>query len=412
MYFMLLIISTMFYVSPFDTVTTSEVGRWFRVYLIAMTAGIGLLLYRPKRLGPPAKMALIYATFMILTAAKSGTAGALVGVVYKVIFLLSLIACIIMAHSVQDPKKLFKQLHWFVGLMVIYAANYVFYIATNPSTVGARFNYGNIGVMRLGISVASVAVICMFIMMYDTSKKWKIAAAFVTVVMGVIVLLTGSRGPTFALLLACFCMALPMVRRPGLLISFVLLIAVGMAIVANSGLEMPYLERAIGIEDIAQSKSLEEASTGRFAIWKQNLTGFYQHPILGCGFMETGMKKGRLHSSYIQLISEGGVVGMILFLLLCLVILYTLFFVFTKGKNHPGIGALRILPVGCLVFAGLIGIGESSLLYGTNLIAVLLMLGIGYLDWMYLAIKHPQTVTRTMVVRRRGLQQLPPGLSS
>ncbi|MGD9125998.1 MAG: O-antigen ligase family protein [Planctomycetia bacterium] len=410
MYFMLLVISTMFYVSPFSMIAVSEAGRWLRVYLIVMTALIGLLLYRPKRLGPPAKVALIYAVFMILTAAKTGNAAAFVGVVYKLIFMLSLIACLAIAHSVRDPKQLYRQLHWFIGLMVIYAANYVFYIATNPSALNNRFNYEDIGVMRLAISVASVAVISMFVTMYDTSKIWKIAAAFVTVVMGMVILLTGSRGPTFALFFASLCMFIPLVKRPGLLISFVLLIAIGVAIVAYSGLEISYLERAIGLE----TSGSQDITTGRLAVWKQNMVGFYQHPLLGCGFMETGMQGGRLHSSYVQLIAEGGLVGMCFFLLLCVSILYALIVVFKKGKNHPEVGTLRMLPIGCLIFAAPIGIVESSLVYGTNLNAVVLMLGIGYLDWMYLAIKHPvkKAQSKIILVRKKNAEPLRPGFSS
>ena len=414
MYFMLLVISTMFYASPFDTVTVSEAGRWFRVYLLVLTALIGLVLYFPKRLGPPAKFALLYAAFTVVNAAKTFDAAALIGVIYKLIFLLSLVACISMAHSVRDPKKLFKQFHWFVGLMVVYAVNYIVYMAMHSSMlVNARFYYGNVRTMLLAVSVGSVAVICVFVALYDTSKKWRIISAFVAITMTLLVLLSGSRGPTLALTLSCFCMVLPMVKRPGLLVTCVLVVGIGAAIIVASGMETSQIERAFGVVDISQGSSLAEASNNRFEIWRSSMSGFYENPVLGCGFIETGLKNatGGL-SSYVQLFVEGGLIGTALFLLFLFVTLYCLVRVLIKGRNSPEVGGLRMLPVGAFVFTGFVGITESTLLYGTNLNAILLMLAIGYLDWMYLAIKSPQPVQQTILVRRERIGKLPSGATS
>ena len=80
------------------------------------------------------------------------------------------------------------------------------------------------------------------------------------------------------------------------------------------------------------------------------------------------------------------------------------------GKKRPEIGPLRCLPIGCLAFAGIFGLGEASTLYGTTFSGVLLMLGIGYTDWMYQVIRQPQSATnRFLIKREKFVRKQPPG---
>lgn len=403
MYFLLMVTVTMFYLSPFYNVTGSNVGRWLRFYLVVLTPIVGLVLYRPKRIGFPAIMALVFAVFMTLNAARASDA--FVAMTYKGLFLCALISGIVIAHCVQGQAKVFKQLHWLVALMVLYAANFVYYIANSAAsgTGGlGRLLYGNLGPLCFAIPFSVILVICAFVMMYDKSTRWKIAAAFVCVVAGTVILLTGSRGPTFASLGACLCMAIPLSKRPVQLIIVLLFIAIGIGIVVSLEVEFPRLMRALGLaENVAGSNVF----SNRMEIWKAAIQTFLKYPILGAGYARSGLLAAQtggapMGSAYIEILAEGGIVGGLLFFTTVIAMMKCLFTVFKKGAKHPEFNALRCLPVGLCVYAVLLGIGTAEIFRGTSLSALGLGLAVGFTDAIYLAVKSGQAQSRVLIKRR------------
>lgn len=408
MYYMLLIFGTMLYVSPFYNVTCSNTGRWLRLYVVVLTAVIGLLFYRPKQIGFPAKVAIFFAVFMIFNSVRENSA--VIAITYKGIFLLCIMSGIMIAHSVRDQTKVLKQLRWFVALMFVYSFFFIHYIGTVSGS--GRLLYGAIGPMALGISAGSALVLCAYVGMYDSAKVWKIISVFVCIVLGVVILLTGSRGPALSTACGCFCVALPLFKHPGRLAVVVFLVAVGVVVVANSGIDTSLFARAAGL-DTSQGSVTEDVTNGRLAIWYSALAGFRQNPIIGCGILRTGLASGRTfgnpHSIYVQILAENGLVGSAIFIICCILIAYCLFIVYTRGGKKPEIGTLRSLPMACIAVACVYGLTETDSLYGTRFAALLFSIGVGYLDWMYLAIKNPQTARQAVLVRRssRPPQQLP-----
>jgi O-antigen ligase len=97
-------------------------------------------------------------------------------------------------------------------------------------------------------------------------------------------------------------------------------------------------ERAFSISDFD-----ETSNKGRIQIWQETLTSISEHPFLGVGFGNfnyvlgenaTALKKGSsAHSVYLDIASEVGVFGLIIFLLILIEILKTSRNLFFKLEN-------------------------------------------------------------------------------
>jgi len=403
MYYLLLVFGSMLQISPFYDVNCSHTGRWLRLYVVAITAVVGLILYRPKRLGLPAKLALIFAVFMMFNSIRRNAS--VISIVYRALLVLCLFDGIAIAHCLRDQVKVFKQLRFFIAMMTVYSAFMVYYIACFYH--GGRLLYGRIGPMDAGSSAGCALIICLYIAAWGSSRKWKPLAIFSCIVLGLFMLLTGSRGPTLSTICGCLCLVLPLSKRPGQMFMLLLLVAIGLSVVLYIGVDADhFMMRAVGIS--VTREGARDITTGRLEIWYNVLAGFRQNPIIGCGSVNTsGVYQSSAHSAYVQIISEHGLVGTFFFLLFASVLGYCLFFVLSRAKKIPEIGSLRYFALACIVFPAIYGIAQSTILYGTKFPTLLLALGIGYFDWMYLAVKKPRVATETILVKKRSCMQTP-----
>jgi O-antigen ligase len=72
---------------------------------------------------------------------------------------------------------------------------------------------------------------------------------------------------------------------------------------------------------------LEEDLGGRVPIWKESITAFLEHPILGVGggaFRTVNSFKKAAHNTYLSVLAELGVVGFLLFFAILAVVSYSI----------------------------------------------------------------------------------------
>lgn len=135
------------------------------------------------------------------------------------------------------------------------------------------------------------------------------------------------------------------------------------------GAMIPFLLREGAVVALAVDRTIDRGLTGRNEIWAAGLDGFRDHVFTGVGF---GMSRpvllepighwGHLHSTYVQLLAETGLPGLVIFTGMIGFALGAAFYSLRilkqfVSKRQPGIGALdltcsRIIAVGCASVVG------------------------------------------------------------
>lgn len=213
-------------------------------------------------------------------------------------------------------EKMIRSCSWGCILSAIFA------LALNPSTImeSSRFGLSDSGQNVLGIVCAAMAVHLFLLMTNGIGRKT------VGLMIGVIVigLFTGSRSFLLALAIGIgFIVLIDVfkfdIKKIGKLCFFVLIIgAAGWVIISNSEVLMNFAEKMIYR---INKLSNQDVSNGRFELWDQYITVFFEHPEyflfggLGIGQFQIGFVA---HNMIIEQIASVGVVGSLLFIALYL----------------------------------------------------------------------------------------------
>jgi O-antigen ligase len=137
--------------------------------------------------------------------------------------------------------------------------------------------------------------------------------------------LTGSRGGMITAIVALLIVPLAMTNlSPSKLVMTIVMLAV------SGGLAVAYVPDTV-IERLATTgESVQDLSLGgRFRLWQAGLHAFTEKPVMGFGtsaykfaiFPEMGDLTQLAHNSYISVLVEEGIVGLLLFLLMFLLVL-------------------------------------------------------------------------------------------
>jgi O-antigen ligase len=137
--------------------------------------------------------------------------------------------------------------------------------------------------------------------------------------------LTGSRGGMITAMVALLIVPLAMTNlSPGKLVMTIVMLAI------SGGLAVAYVPDTV-IERLATTgESVQDLSLGgRFRLWQAGMHAFTQKPIMGFGtsaykfaiFPEMGDLTQLAHNSYISVLVEEGIVGLLLYLLMFLLVL-------------------------------------------------------------------------------------------
>jgi len=129
-------------------------------------------------------------------------------------------------------------------------------------------------------------------------------------------------------------------------------------------------------KDVIEVGGVELDTVNRKALWDKALWYFKEEPILGIGFDTFRHREGMItHSLFLNILAEQGLVGMTIFLIFILAILWQSYKLFRRSRSKLGQGiGLGFFTCVILHLVGTLG-GDTSLYY--NFMAIFwLFLGI------------------------------------
>jgi len=139
------------------------------------------------------------------------------------------------------------------------------------------------------------------------------------------IVLTGSRGGLITAMVALLIVPLAMTNlSPGKLVSTVAMLAI------SGALAVAYVPDTVIARLSTTGESVQDLSLGgRFRLWQAGMHAFFQRPVMGFGTSafkqainpEMGSLTQLAHNSYISVLVEEGIIGLMLYLLMFLLVL-------------------------------------------------------------------------------------------
>jgi len=173
-------------------------------------------------------------------------------------------------------------------------------------------------------------------------------------------------------MIGVFILVLPYLRRPILLAS-ILLVAFVIVSAAVSFTESNIVERF--------SNSTFE---NRYEKWGLALGHFRESPIFGVGWVTTEASDvggtANMHSIYLQILAETGIIGAIVFVFLIGLISLRFVRAIAQYRRDPFVSDAAYLAAALFVAALAHGVIEASAIVGTSVIGVLFPFSVSFLD--------------------------------
>lgn len=348
-----------------------EYFKWVRVYVSLLILAVAILFYRSWKLGP-ASLAL-GGFSMVYYAATIWSENPIQGFMVKGLFIIVVLAALFMAANIRT----FPQLAIAIRVTALFSIAWVGMVPLGIALGRADFFVGRLAVWgmnsnRVGHELAAMLLVTGWLAIFDKSKGWKTFGFVASGALALIIAMTGSRASVGMALIAGAFYSIPLLRRPGVLISF----WGGAAVLGGVALFLAKSEGTDRIRDF----SLDTRQTE----WNYALGLWARSPVFGIGWAidSTSRAAGasqNLHSMYVQTLVESGVLGLGLLLCVLGLIGYRIFRLHRIAWGDPNAGYAYFAmaaAVACLAH----GFVESGTIQGSNNNSLLMALGVGLID--------------------------------
>lgn len=345
--------------------------KYGRTYVGLLAIAIAIFMYRNYRFRGISLAWVAFNAFYVFAAVWSEQP--IPGIMFKSLTAICVVAGVLTVYqttSLEDLKKSMRVVLCFTALFtLIITWAIVTGYGSRDSNDGRLYVLG-MTPNRLGGEGAAMFMFCCLVSLYDRSKFWKALSLVCGTILVFAVMRTGSRGAAGMGVIGAFVIALPMVKRPLLLITVGGVVATGLYFILPSD-----------AGQVFQGREWSRANE-----WGMALEHFRQNPVIGAGwvFSDTSGRglpsTSNMHSFYLQILAETGILGMLLFVIIMVA-------GFIKGLGV--LAALRhdkeLFPwafaAAALIGAPLAhGLGEASTLTGGAITSVMLAMGFAFLD--------------------------------
>ena len=304
------------------------------------------------------------------------------GLFNKSLFALSVTLGFGSVYAVKSIEDLLKRMH-LLGFVAAFSALGILYLfATSPpeEVGGDRLSVGGMNANIIGASAAPLFLLCLFLLLRK-QQTWSRAVHFSTaIVLLSIIMATGSRGSFMMVACGSIFIMRPVLKKNMFMATFFILIPVVVYYLFTETLSSSDSPTTGGFDRITSSEDGTRSADTRAPVWTWAMKRFWWNPVIGCGWMHYGNSSANVHSIYILILAECGLIGAYFFFLF-LIKIPTTFLTNLQVTNTNGASYDLIFFAGGMVAAHLLhGLVESSTLFGSSVNCVFFGFGIGILD--------------------------------
>jgi len=354
------------------------VAKMARVYVTILMIFLSLTVVRIQSIRPLSVLFLAYIAFFTASAMWSDYPGE--ASLYKGMYALVVIAGLFTAYSIRSFDQLRQGVLMFALAGVLFVLFIMAQVLTNPaaiSRIGRLAAWGMIG-NRIGQTAAPLLTICAYLALHEPGRLWKALGYGTGVMLGLIIIYTGSRGAALEALVGCFVVGIPLLRRPAhaALVVVVFLASAYVAYVYG------------GADEGATDRFLMTNLNSRENPWTEGMRLFELSPIVGNGWVthvgevDKGESTKNFHSMFMQVLVEAGLVGLTLFITLWICILASAFLTLRRLRRMKCPSPLIYLVVALLLAILVHGFFEAGSLIQSLVDSMLLPFCIGLLGLM------------------------------
>lgn len=389
--------------------TEGSTLKWIRVGVLVAATLVGARWFRLPRLSDLSGKLLLLA--IVFTGAALWSTSPYWGLLFKGMFVCAVCASISLANCLRgetDFRALTRALTLtaFSGVVIV---GYLVFISEDYVIWKGRLVLAQMNANSLGISAAIFALLCLFHLLIRDHLVWRLLAITVIAITSVLVVYSGSRAAVLTVVVGVMLLIPTMANtRRGVLTFgvFSLLLLTTVAVVWFSlpdvETEGPY-RVAPGHETDGGLRILQEFTKDtRMKVWSGVTNRWVTNDLaFGAGWLHRNNKWSMVQSSYLQVIVEAGLPG-----LLCVVIFIfggarTLYRALQVARHRRGFASVVIYLFAATFFAlAFHAIFESAAVVGSSPNAILLGFSAAQLDTQ-LRLASSKIRRREPVIRRR-----------
>ena len=333
-----------------------------------------------QRLNPMSKSLWSFALVFALMAVLSDSIAW--GLFNKSLFVLTVTLGFGSVYAVTSMEDLLKRMH-LLGFVAAFSALGILYMfVTSPAEeMGVdRLTVGGMNANIIGSTAAPLFLLCLFLLIRQ-QKTWSRVLHFTTaIVLLSIIMATGSRGAFLMVASGSIFIMRPVLKKNMFMAATFILIPVIVYYIFTEAFSSSESPTTSGFDRITSTEEGARSADTRTPVWHWAMKRFYWNPVFGVGWMHFGTGSVNVHSIYILVLCECGLVGAFFFFLF-LIKIPTTFISNLQVLDTQSVSYYLVYFAGGMLAAHLLhGLVESSTLFGSTVNCVFFGFGIGLLD--------------------------------
>ncbi len=355
-----------------------DLVKYLRIYVSCLLFGLGFLFffYNYRHFGIASWLLLAFCALWTLSAFWSDSPQ--YALMYKGLFAFVVVSGVMLAYSAHTVKDIQIGVRWLVlgGLVVT-----VLLTLEWARTPGAVSQFGRLSTFGMnpnavGQAIGAILLLAIYLALYGQRSGFKLLAYGLIPLAILLLMASGSRGAVGMVVIGAFLLALPRVKNPSVLVVATLVMAISLFAFFR------YVDPG-GAERLAQL----DFET-RHNVWSEGWELFREQPVLGHGWVSrpgriAGESTRNLHSAYLQVLAETGIVGFLYFLVAMTLIGLRGLRAMMSLSHAPYARPVAILGTAVALSVLAHMVVESGSLAGTTINAMLLGFAIGSIDRVY-----------------------------
>jgi hypothetical protein len=304
------------------------------------------------------------------------------GLFNKSLFVLSVTLGFGSVYAVTSIEDLLRRMH-LLGFVASFSALGILfkYVTSQAGEIGRnRLTVGGMNANLIGSSAAPLFLLCLFLLLRQ-KKTWSRALYFSTaIVLLSIIMGTGSRGSFLMVASGSIFIMRPVLKKNMFMAATFILIPIIVYYIFTEALSSSESPTKGGFDRITSTEEGARSADNRAPVWHWAMKRFYWNPIYGVGWLHSGTGSVNVHSIYILVLAECGLIGAFFFVRFLIKLPTTFLSNLQVASTNDASYELIFFAGGMLTAHLLHGIVESSTLLGSTVNCIFFGFGVGILD--------------------------------